>query len=525
MQLQLLQSKAFIFSLLLVLVNDFILKYNFPCWLTGKLSDFAGLFVFAVFWISFFPKKRNTIVWATAIIFAWWKSPLSQPLIECWNEEMFYSIGRVVDYSDLMALIVLPLAWIFCKKDIDNVTKFRVSPAVMTGVSFFVFCSTSAIEPPFYEFPNPQVFAFQVEIDSAAIFEKEIYIGEFEEDSNNVFRLKNNNKIFFSNQGYRYDLFSEQNITIGDNILLVKKKGTEYYGRHNGFKTNSGRTLFFEKLKIEKQLYLDNYLNQKLEMFAEPTEFSLEENHVTRNRIAFKFFPIQHEIIDSTFQISTNQFGQLEIFNFKNSILDGKYTRFLDSTKIEILGFYEQGLETGTWDFFDSLGVKIREEIYEQGELTEIIHIKSNEKRMRETVVTQKKVVRIHTILLILFMSFLLSSFYFFKKLYQPLEKIPEEKKGFQDHFFRLFGGFGSGFLVSFFVWIILAFFIFPIKTWHWDFPLDLMYVLVYSPFIFLLSSLYFLLSNRIKDIVWIIIWIVLVILIYAEIQYLVKFC
>lgn len=82
MQLHILQSKAFIVSLILVLLNDFILKYNFPCWLTGKLSDFAGLFVFAVFWMAFFPKKRNVIVWTTAILFTWWKSPLSQPLIE-----------------------------------------------------------------------------------------------------------------------------------------------------------------------------------------------------------------------------------------------------------------------------------------------------------------------------------------------------------------------------------------------------------------------------------------------------------
>ncbi len=150
MQLHLLQSKAFIFSLILVLLNDFILKYNFPCWLTGKLSDFAGLFVFAVFWMAFFPEKRNVIVWTTAILFTWWKSPFSQPLIEFWNKSMFYEIDRVVDYSDFMALLVLPLAIKFCKN--NSITKFRVSPVLTTMVAFFVFCSTSAIEPQLYEF-------------------------------------------------------------------------------------------------------------------------------------------------------------------------------------------------------------------------------------------------------------------------------------------------------------------------------------------------------------------------------------
>jgi len=521
MQLHLLQSKTFIFFLFLVLVNDFILKYNFPCWLTGKLSDFAGLFVFVVFWIAFFPKKRNTIVWTTAILFTWWKSLLSQPLIEFWNEVMFYSIYRVVDYSDLMALVVLPIALSFCKKNENEIAKFRMSPSLMIGLSFFVFCSTSAIQPPFYEFPNPQIYAFQIEIDSSAVFEKEIYFGNFEKDSTNIFRLRNGDKIFYENRGYRDDKGIDQSAILGDSILLVKQIGTEYWGRHNGFNTNSGRIPFMERLRNEKEQNVENYLNQKLEILAEPAEFPFVDGQTTPYETTFKFFPIRYKLIDSTFWRTTNQFGELELFSFKKSLLDGKYVQFWDSTTAKITGFYDEGLETGTWEFFDSLGVKNREEIYQEGELIEIIHIQPDESRKVQSVVTRKKVIRIHTIFLILFIVLLLSSFYFFKKLYQPIRQIPEEKKGIQYHLFRFIGGFGCGFVVSVSVWGVLVYFFYPLKIWYWDLPIDLMLVFVFSPFLFLLSSLYFLLTNRIKDIFWITIWVVLIILIYAEIQYL----
>ena len=57
-------------------------------------------------------------------------------------------------------------------------------------------------------------------------------------------------------------------------------------------------------------------------------------------------------------------------FNFKNSLLDGKYTQFWNTKTVKVNGMYEAGLEKGTWEFFDSLGVKIKEEIYVNGELT-----------------------------------------------------------------------------------------------------------------------------------------------------------
>ena len=88
-----------------------LFKYQFHNWITGKLWDFAGLIVFVLFWQVLFPKRKAVIYLITAILFVIWKSSLSDGFIELWNNHMFYAINRVIDYSDLLALLVLPFVY------------------------------------------------------------------------------------------------------------------------------------------------------------------------------------------------------------------------------------------------------------------------------------------------------------------------------------------------------------------------------------------------------------------------------
>jgi hypothetical protein len=44
----LLTSPVCVAAVALLLLNDFALKPSYPCWMTGKLSDFTGLFSFCV---------------------------------------------------------------------------------------------------------------------------------------------------------------------------------------------------------------------------------------------------------------------------------------------------------------------------------------------------------------------------------------------------------------------------------------------------------------------------------------------
>lgn len=45
----LLLNWVFLPCLLVLALNDHFLKYGYPGWLTGKLSDFAGLLIFPLF--------------------------------------------------------------------------------------------------------------------------------------------------------------------------------------------------------------------------------------------------------------------------------------------------------------------------------------------------------------------------------------------------------------------------------------------------------------------------------------------
>ena len=55
------QTPIFILSLTLLLLNDFWWKQIFHNSLTGKISDFAGLVVFPLFFTAFLPQFKKTI--------------------------------------------------------------------------------------------------------------------------------------------------------------------------------------------------------------------------------------------------------------------------------------------------------------------------------------------------------------------------------------------------------------------------------------------------------------------------------
>jgi hypothetical protein len=103
----------FLVSLVLLLLNDFWLKQAFPGAISGKLSDFAGIALIALLAFAAWPTRRAPVAMAIATAFLWWKSPLSQAFIDGANVYLPYAIHRVVDFTDLVALLALPAcAWI-----------------------------------------------------------------------------------------------------------------------------------------------------------------------------------------------------------------------------------------------------------------------------------------------------------------------------------------------------------------------------------------------------------------------------
>ncbi len=98
-------SPTFLICLILTVINDFYLKSEYPGLITGKISDFTGLFIFPITLWVIIGRNKSLIFIGSALAFVFWKSPFSQPFIDLWNNAPFFNIGRVVDYTDLIALV------------------------------------------------------------------------------------------------------------------------------------------------------------------------------------------------------------------------------------------------------------------------------------------------------------------------------------------------------------------------------------------------------------------------------------
>ncbi len=93
-------------GLALLLLNDVWWKWAYPGWITGKLSDFVGLYIFPLYLCHFAPRYKRWVYGATALLFAWWKSPMANDAIH-WLNAHYIPLTRVVDITDYWAFVAL----------------------------------------------------------------------------------------------------------------------------------------------------------------------------------------------------------------------------------------------------------------------------------------------------------------------------------------------------------------------------------------------------------------------------------
>lgn len=145
----------FIAGLLLLALNDHYFKQEFANWFTGKISDFAGLLIFPMFLQFLFPRLSRISVLLTGLLFVFWKLPVSEYFIEMYNKVAIIHITRTVDYSDFIALSILPLAQYLIQR-IDRYRINSISPAYITWLivipASLVFMATS---PPISYYMRP----------------------------------------------------------------------------------------------------------------------------------------------------------------------------------------------------------------------------------------------------------------------------------------------------------------------------------------------------------------------------------
>ncbi|MDX1488095.1 MAG: hypothetical protein R3268_07845 [Acidiferrobacterales bacterium] len=137
-------------SLAALVINDGYLKYVFPGLVTGKLSDVAGIFLVSLLVFSLFPTRKLQSSLLVGAVFLLWKSGLSQPAIDWFNSISSVRLGRVVDYSDLLALLVVPLAWRYSdgtdRKQLSRPST-RVASLPIAVISLLAITGTSIMFP------------------------------------------------------------------------------------------------------------------------------------------------------------------------------------------------------------------------------------------------------------------------------------------------------------------------------------------------------------------------------------------
>ncbi|HEU0300154.1 MAG TPA: hypothetical protein VFR37_11885 [Longimicrobium sp.] len=163
-RLEPLASPVLLGAVAVLVVNDWVLKPAFHNALTGKLSDVAGVAAFALFWAALFPRRRPLAFWMTAVAFAAWKSPLSQPLIDGWNALGVWRAGRVVDWTDLLALAVLPLVYRYDPRPVALPRLRRAMGPAVAAACVLAFAATS--KRVVTTFPMEARYAFDLSPDS-----------------------------------------------------------------------------------------------------------------------------------------------------------------------------------------------------------------------------------------------------------------------------------------------------------------------------------------------------------------------
>ena len=147
-QKNLILNPIFITALALLILNDLIFKWTFSSHFTGKLSDFTGLLIFPIFIAFLFPKTKKSICLIIGILFMFWKSSLASPFIDAFNSIVFFEINRTIDYSDYMAILVLPFSHViinygqFRKRNFKK-ERFPQSKGAILLISCFAFMATT----------------------------------------------------------------------------------------------------------------------------------------------------------------------------------------------------------------------------------------------------------------------------------------------------------------------------------------------------------------------------------------------
>jgi len=356
-----LTSDLFVISLIILLVNDFILKRYFGNWITGKLSDFAGLFIFPLFWSAIFPRFKNGIHLITLIFFVFWKSSLSHDFIFWFNQISIIKVHRIVDYSDFIALISIYFSYRYFGQ---NKFSIEISPYLVGLIAVFSFCATSVPEPTI-NFNRPQYVLYKIT------------------DKNILSDLTKNYVLTkITDNDFKYRFSREINLNLlNDTLLLVELNG----------------------LDIDKYILINDLYDQAIIKQRLASQFlkNISSDYNSRKRQYYSNELIKEIQLIDTFFISTFAFESKLELNFKKSLLTGKFQKINELGGFEC-GQYNHGVECDTWIYLDKDKNKIKKIKYLNGEIIDIEYYK-NDIEMNENSFTRNQLLIVIKISIVIF--------------------------------------------------------------------------------------------------------------------------
>lgn len=152
----LITNLVFLLSIFLLFLNDHFFKFQFSNLLTGKLSDICGIIAFPLLLTYIFPKLKEHSIYLTAFIFAFWKSEYSQSLIDIYNQISPLETSRVIDYTDLLVLVFLPIPYYLIKNS-EKLTSLSFKKLNEKLILIPIFLILIAESPPidfYYTYSN-----------------------------------------------------------------------------------------------------------------------------------------------------------------------------------------------------------------------------------------------------------------------------------------------------------------------------------------------------------------------------------
>lgn len=277
----LLYHPLFISSLALLLSNDFFWKSQYANWFTGKLSDIAGLVVLPVFCRVLWPRLSKTnIILGCALFFCWWKSPLSQPVLLFLQTNLHLPVQRVIDYTDLLALLVLPLTlWL---QPVQLSLHPFFAKSVQWSIGMFTVFSLCATTLPyrqlFHAHPDMEDVFFHETITQKRTAEAVLQTLQakgiwYKMDSVMYYPVVNQQNLYYRKQLSDSVSNWQQVSQAKDSTLYFKWEGSSYYlipHYQSGSKTlrNIRFTLYENRKKTKTVITVETFLEGGLQRNA-----------------------------------------------------------------------------------------------------------------------------------------------------------------------------------------------------------------------------------------------------------------